>query len=85
MDGDDKEQEIPLVDEPATPAIVGSIVLGGGVLPEHVVEIEATKMKSAENVAAIRKEIEYRGPSVIIAKRECLEAIRARKKKEKKA
>jgi TPP-dependent indolepyruvate ferredoxin oxidoreductase alpha subunit len=40
-------------------------------------------MKSAENVAAIRKEIEYRGPSVIIAKRECLEAIRARKKKNK--
>jgi indolepyruvate ferredoxin oxidoreductase alpha subunit len=62
-----------------------AIVLGVGVESEHVVEIEATKMKSAENVAAIRKEIEYRGPSVIIAKRECLEAIRARKKKEKKA
>jgi indolepyruvate ferredoxin oxidoreductase alpha subunit len=62
-----------------------AIVLGVGVLPEHVVEIEATKMKSAENVAAIRKEIEYRGPSVIIARRECLEAIRTRKKKERKA
>jgi indolepyruvate ferredoxin oxidoreductase alpha subunit len=60
-----------------------AIVLGIGVESEHVVEIEATKMRSAENVAAIRKEIEYRGPSVIIAKRECLEAIRARKKKNK--
>jgi indolepyruvate ferredoxin oxidoreductase, alpha subunit len=61
-----------------------AIVLGVGVEAEHVVEIEATKMRSAENVAAIRKEIEYRGPSVIIAKRECLEAFRLRKKKEKK-
>jgi indolepyruvate ferredoxin oxidoreductase, alpha subunit len=62
-----------------------AIVLGVGVAPEHVVEIEATKMRAAENVAAIRREIEYRGPSVIIAKRECLEAFRQRKKKEKKA
>jgi indolepyruvate ferredoxin oxidoreductase alpha subunit len=62
-----------------------AIVLGVGVLPEHVVEIEATKMRSAENVAAIRKEIEYRGPSVIIAKRECLEAFRLRKKKDKQS
>jgi indolepyruvate ferredoxin oxidoreductase, alpha subunit len=62
-----------------------AIAEGVGVEPEHVVEIEATRMRAAENVAAIRREIEYRGPSVIIARRECLEAIRARKKKEKKA
>jgi indolepyruvate ferredoxin oxidoreductase, alpha subunit len=62
-----------------------AIAEGIGVESEHVIEIEATKMRAAENVAAIRREIEYRGPSVIISKRECLEAIRLRKKKEKKA
>jgi indolepyruvate ferredoxin oxidoreductase, alpha subunit len=62
-----------------------AIALGVGVEPGHVVVIEATKMRLAENVAAIREEIEYRGPSVIIARRECLEAIRVRKKKEKGA
>jgi indolepyruvate ferredoxin oxidoreductase alpha subunit len=61
-----------------------AIVEGVGVESEHVVEIDSTKMKLAENVAAIRKELEYRGPSVIIARRECLEAFRLRKKKEKR-
>jgi indolepyruvate ferredoxin oxidoreductase, alpha subunit len=60
-----------------------SIVEGVGVESEHVVEIEATRMKAAENVAALRREIEYRGPSVVLARRECLEAFRLRKKKEK--
>jgi indolepyruvate ferredoxin oxidoreductase, alpha subunit len=60
-----------------------AIAEGIGVEAEHVVEIEATKMRAAENVAAIRREMEYRGPSVIIAKRECLEAFRLRKKKDK--
>jgi indolepyruvate ferredoxin oxidoreductase alpha subunit len=59
-------------------------VEGVGVESEHVVEIEATRMKAAENVAALRREIEYRGPSVILARRECLEAFRLRKKKEKR-
>jgi len=59
------------------------ICVGVGVEPEHVVTIEAARMKAAENVAAIRRELEYRGPSVIIARRECLEAIRIRKKREK--
>ena len=61
-----------------------SVVEGIGVEAEHVVEMEANKMKAAENVATIRRELEYRGPSVIIAKRECLEAFRLRKKKEKR-
>jgi indolepyruvate ferredoxin oxidoreductase alpha subunit len=59
------------------------ICVGVGVEPDHVVELEATRIKAAENVAAIRRELEYRGPSVIIARRECLEAFRLRKKKEK--
>jgi len=61
-----------------------AVVEGIGVEPEHVVVIEASKMKLAENVEAIRRELEYRGPSVIIARRECLEAFRLRKKKEKR-
>ncbi len=59
------------------------ICVGVGVEPDHVVTIEAARLKAAENVAAIRRELEYRGPSVIIARRECLEAFRLRKKKEK--
>jgi len=59
------------------------ICIGVGVESEHVVVIEATKIKAAENVAVIRRELEYRGPSVIISRRECLEAFRLRKKKEK--
>ncbi len=59
------------------------ICVGVGVEPGHVVILEATKIKAADNIAAIRRELEYRGPSVIIARRECLEAFRLRKKKEK--
>jgi len=59
------------------------ICVGVGVESEHVVELEATRIKAAENVAAIKRELEYRGPSVIIARRECLEAFRLRRKKEK--
>jgi indolepyruvate ferredoxin oxidoreductase alpha subunit len=57
------------------------IVKGIGVPPEHVVVIDATRAAEAANVAAFRREIAYRGVSVVIARRECLEAIKARKKK----
>jgi indolepyruvate ferredoxin oxidoreductase alpha subunit len=59
------------------------LILGLGVKPEHFLELEAKKQFLGENAARLRKEIEYRGLSVAIFRRECLEALRKRKKQEK--
>jgi indolepyruvate ferredoxin oxidoreductase alpha subunit len=56
------------------------LILGCGVKPEHLVELEARKPLLEENTAKLKAEIEYRGLSVVIFKRECLEAARKRKK-----
>jgi len=56
------------------------LIRGLGVDPAHVVTIEAHRRKEEENLAIIEREIEYRGLSVIIAVRECLEAAKAKKK-----
>ncbi|MDR3146568.1 MAG: indolepyruvate ferredoxin oxidoreductase [Treponema sp.] len=56
------------------------IILGIGVKPERLVELEAKKQLIGENAARLREEIEYRGLSVVIFKRECLEAFRKRRK-----
>ncbi|MDL2229108.1 thiamine pyrophosphate-dependent enzyme [Treponema sp. OttesenSCG-928-L16] len=58
------------------------VILGIGADPDHVAELEAKKQLLEENTARLRKEIEYRGLSVIIFKRECLEAFRKRRKAE---
>jgi len=57
------------------------IVKGIGVAPDHVIVIDATRAAAEANVQAFRREIAYRGVSVVIARRECLEAIKAKKKK----
>jgi indolepyruvate ferredoxin oxidoreductase alpha subunit len=56
------------------------LILGIGLDPEHLLELEAKKQFLEENAARLRGEIEYRGLSVVIFKRECLEAFRKRKK-----
>jgi indolepyruvate ferredoxin oxidoreductase alpha subunit len=56
------------------------LVLGLGVNPDHFHLIRAHHMQTAANVEIIRKELEYRGLSVIIAVRECIETARTRKK-----
>ncbi|MDR2094499.1 MAG: indolepyruvate ferredoxin oxidoreductase subunit alpha [Treponema sp.] len=58
-----------------------SLILGLGVAPEHLVELEAKKQFVEENAALLKKEMEYRGVSVVIFKRECLEAARKRLKR----
>jgi indolepyruvate ferredoxin oxidoreductase alpha subunit len=58
------------------------VILGLGVDPDHLLELEAKKPLLEANVAALRKEIEYRGLSVVIFRRECLEAFKKRKKAE---
>ena len=56
------------------------LILGLGVKPEHLLELEASNRSHEENTAALKKEMEYRGLSVVIFKRECLEAFRKRRK-----
>ena len=51
-----------------------------GVERAHVAVIDASRAAAEANVEVFRRELAYRGPSVIIARRECLEAIKAKKK-----
>jgi indolepyruvate ferredoxin oxidoreductase alpha subunit len=55
------------------------VVLGVGVDPAHVRVLEAHPKHIDEMARAIREEVEFPGPSVVIAHRECLEAARKRK------
>lgn len=58
------------------------LLLGLGVEPSHLLELEAKRGSLEANATALRKEIEHRGLSVVIFKRECLEAFKKRKKLE---
>lgn len=55
------------------------VVLGLGVEPEHVRVLDTLPSKVEENAQIIIEEAEYRGVSVIILVRDCLEAIRISK------
>lgn len=57
-----------------------NLILGCGVKKERIVELEAKKQFAEENAAKLKAEIEYKGLSVVIFKRECLEAFRKNKK-----
>ncbi|MCL1818802.1 MAG: thiamine pyrophosphate-dependent enzyme, partial [Spirochaetaceae bacterium] len=56
------------------------LIKGLGIDPAHIVTLEAHKKNEKENIEVFRRELAYRGLSVIIARRECLEAVKARKK-----
>jgi len=56
------------------------VVLGTGLDPAHFHVVDAHPRNTDRNAEIIRNEMEYRGPSVIIAVRECLETIKTRKK-----
>jgi len=58
------------------------IVLGLGVDPAHLRVIETKPGMVEDNAKILMEEAEYRGLSVVIMARECLEAYRLRKKKE---
>ena len=60
------------------------VVLGLGVDPEHCRVVEARPNKVADLAAVLRRELEHRGLSVVIAVRECPEHIRRRKSEAKK-
>jgi indolepyruvate ferredoxin oxidoreductase alpha subunit len=58
------------------------LILGCGVHPEHLLELDAKRPLLEENAARLKAEIEYPGLSVVIFRRECLEALRTRTKHE---
>lgn len=57
------------------------ICLGLGVEPEHVVTVDAHPRNHAEMVDLVRREIEHKGLSVIISRRECIQTARRHAKK----
>ncbi|AEF81585.1 thiamine pyrophosphate-dependent enzyme [Leadbettera azotonutricia] len=59
------------------------LILGCGVKVEHLVELEAKKQFLDENAIKLKAEFEHPGLSVVIFRRECLEAFRKRQKKGK--
>ena len=60
-----------------------SICEGIGVEPSHIRTITPISTGLQENIQIIREEIEYKGVSVIIAQRECVQVAIRNKKKNK--
>jgi indolepyruvate ferredoxin oxidoreductase alpha subunit len=60
----------------STGATLDEIVRGAGVDPEHLRIIEPTPRNHDANVHVFREELAHDGPSVIIARRACLEALK---------
>jgi indolepyruvate ferredoxin oxidoreductase alpha subunit len=56
------------------------VVLGTGVDSEHFHVLPAHPKHAAKNAEILRREIEHRGLSVIISRRECLEAVKESQK-----
>ncbi|MDR2495030.1 MAG: indolepyruvate ferredoxin oxidoreductase subunit alpha [Spirochaetaceae bacterium] len=59
-----------------------ALLVGLGVPPEHILELEAKKQRIEENARLLRREIMHPGLSVAVFRRECLEAARKRRKKQ---
>ncbi|MDR2211631.1 MAG: indolepyruvate ferredoxin oxidoreductase [Spirochaetaceae bacterium] len=62
-----------------------ALILGTGLDPSHFWELAARRQNIEENAARLRQEAQYRGPSVVVLQRECLEAARKRLKAKKSA
>ena len=64
----------------ATDEQLAKLVAGLGVSQEHIRVINPLKKHHAENVAIFKEELGYKGLSVIIPKRDCVQ-IKPKKKK----
>lgn len=64
----------------ATPATLERLVRATGVAEDHVHVIDAHPRKTEEIAELLRNEVAHRGLSVVIAKRECIEAAKKRKR-----
>ncbi len=63
----------------STGQTLDQIILGAGIDPAHMRIIEPLPKNHDVNVQVIREELSHQGPSVIIARRACLEAIKRHK------
>ncbi len=63
---------------------IESICAGIGVLPERIRVIEPLRKNHSRNVEIIKEELEYKGVSVVIARRECIQVATKSRKQEKK-
>jgi indolepyruvate ferredoxin oxidoreductase, alpha subunit len=61
---------------------IDQICIGIGVTREHVITIVPLRKNHEENVRIMKEEFEFRGVSVIIASRECIQTATKRKKSE---
>ncbi|MBK8806148.1 MAG: indolepyruvate ferredoxin oxidoreductase [Bacteroidales bacterium] len=59
-----------------------NICIGLGVEPDHIIETEPFPTKIDQLVALIKEEIEFKGTSVIILKRECVQTVLRKNKTE---
>jgi Indolepyruvate ferredoxin oxidoreductase, alpha and beta subunits len=57
-----------------------AMAIACGVEAEHVVELQAVRGEHEANVAALKKELDYEGPSVVISSRPCIEALKKARK-----
>ena len=57
-----------------------AICVGLGVAPEHVRVVVPTPANMPEITRILREEIEYRGVSVVIPRRECMQTLKRKKK-----
>ena len=92
---DDKAQITVIISDNLTTAMTGgqdsagtnkfeAICLGLGVEPEHVRVVVPLPKNMEEITRILREEIEYKGVSVIIPRRECIQTLN-RKLKQKRA
>jgi indolepyruvate ferredoxin oxidoreductase alpha subunit len=58
------------------------VVRGLGVSPDHLHVVEAHPRRAKENEAILRREVDHRGLSVIIAVRECIETLKRTKREQ---
>ncbi len=61
-------------------AMLPILLEGLGVEKAHIRRLEAHRKDHAVNVSVIREELGYKGVSVIIMKRECLEYLKKARK-----
>ena len=58
-----------------TSPMIRNLVLACGVEAEHLKELKVLPKNHEENMSVIKKEIEYKGLSVIITLRECIHVV----------
>jgi indolepyruvate ferredoxin oxidoreductase alpha subunit len=62
----------------STGSTLDRAILGTGISEDHFRIIEPTPRNHDQNVAVMREELAYDGPSVIVARRACIEALKTR-------